>query len=76
MYNSRRVVEVVNGRIKRDFKLFRQEYFNKAATHLMVDFKVVCALLNKFHPIIENRYDAMEYQNIAQAKLNTPNYLS
>lgn len=29
------VVEVVNGRFKRDFKLFRQRYFNNASTHLI-----------------------------------------
>ena len=31
------VVKIVNGRIKRDYKLFRQEYFNRASTHLMDD---------------------------------------
>ncbi|XP_047025748.1 uncharacterized protein LOC124634289 [Helicoverpa zea] len=69
------VVEIVNGRIKRDYKLFRQEYFNRASTHLMDDFKIVCALLNKFHPTIEDRPDAAEYVQIAQARLNSSNYL-
>lgn len=48
------VVEVVNGRFKRDFKLFRQRYFNNASTHLMVDFRIAGALLNKFHPVIRD----------------------
>lgn len=58
------VVEVVNGRIKRDYKLFRQEYFNRA-----------CALLNEFHPTIEDRPDAAEYLQIAHERLNTSNFL-
>lgn len=70
------VVEVVNGRIKKDFKLFRQEYFNRASSHLMVDFKIACSLLNKLHPTIENRSNVEEYVNIAQTRLNTVNYLS
>lgn len=52
------VVEVVNGRFKRDFKLFRQEYFNLAATHLMDDLRICASLINAFHPVIENRPDA------------------
>lgn len=70
------VVEVVNGRIKRDFKLFRQEYFNRASRHLMSDFKIACSLLNKFHPTIDDRPEHVEYLNIARARLHTPNHLS
>lgn len=32
------VVELINGRMKRDFNLFRQEYFNMVGRHLMKDF--------------------------------------
>lgn len=46
------VVEVVNGRFKRYFKLFRQRYFNQAVPHLMIDFKIAAALLNKYHPVL------------------------
>lgn len=72
------VVEVVNGRIKRDYKLklFRQEYFNRASSHHMAYFKIACSLLNKFHPTITDRPDAVEFLNIARARLNTVNYLS
>lgn len=70
------VVEVINGRIKRDFKLFRQEYFNLASAHLMTDFKIACALLNKFHPVIGDRPEALEILNKALSCLNTTNYLS
>lgn len=51
-------VEVVKGRLKRDFKLLRQEYFNKASKHLMQDFRVAAALINKFHPVLEDREDS------------------
>ncbi|CAH0731011.1 unnamed protein product, partial [Brenthis ino] len=59
------VVEVVNGRLKRDFKLFRQEFFNKSAKHLMIDFRNGCALTNKLHPLIEDIPEAAEYLAIA-----------
>lgn len=49
------VVEVVNGRFKRDFKIFRQEYFNKALPHMQEDFRNAAAITNAFHdPIIDN----------------------
>lgn len=69
------VVEVVNGRFKRDFKLFRQDFNNLAAGHLMDDFKIAAALLNKFHPLIEDNSDASSLLELALNKLNTPNYL-
>lgn len=40
----------------------------------MVDFKIACSLLNKFHPTIDDRPDAVEILNIAQARLNIVNY--
>uniref|UniRef100_A0A2H1VI49 SFRICE_038592 n=1 Tax=Spodoptera frugiperda TaxID=7108 RepID=A0A2H1VI49_SPOFR len=49
------VVEVVNGRFKRDFKLFRQRFFNLATPHLIDDFKIAAVLINKYHILIEDR---------------------
>lgn len=49
------VVQIVNGRIKRDFKLLRQDSFNRAMAHVMHHFKIACALLNKFQKPIEDR---------------------
>lgn len=69
------VVEVVNGRFKRDFKLFRQKYFNKALPHLFKDFKIAAAILNHFHaPIEDNQYVDMIVEEIRR-KINTPNIL-
>ncbi|XP_041988982.1 uncharacterized protein LOC121740371 [Aricia agestis] len=39
------VVEAVNGHFKRDFKLFRQEYFHRSLPHMMDNFKIAAALL-------------------------------
>lgn len=63
------VVEVVNGRFKRDFKLFRQDYFNTASKHLMKDFEIAAALINRFHPLISDRSDAREILNIINEKM-------
>ncbi|KAF9411151.1 hypothetical protein HW555_010013 [Spodoptera exigua] len=49
------VVEVVNGRFKRDFKIFRQDYFNRALPHMQDDFRNAAAITNAFHdPITDN----------------------
>lgn len=70
------VVEVVNGRFKRDFKLFCQEYLNLAATHLMDDLRICAAIINAFHPVIQNRPDAQIILNRAIEKKEMPNTLA
>ena len=70
------VVEVVNGRFKRDFKLLRQEYFNRASLNLMKDFKVAAALINKFHPVLTDREDARQIVSIIQDRIFTSNVLA
>ncbi|XP_045781841.1 uncharacterized protein LOC123878594 [Maniola jurtina] len=70
------VVEIVNGRIKRDFKLLRQEFFNRAMSHVMDDFRIACALTNKFHPLIEDRPEDVEYLAIARQRLHIENHLA
>ncbi|KAL0850182.1 hypothetical protein ABMA28_012054 [Loxostege sticticalis] len=70
------VVEVVNGRFKRDYKLFRSDFFNLAATHLMDDFRICAALINAFHLEIVDRPDAHLILNRALQYLHTPNYLA
>lgn len=60
------VVEVVNGRIKRDFKLFRQEYCHSAMTHMFADFRIAAALTNAFHvPITDNIHATAFLERIA-----------
>lgn len=58
------VIEIVNGRIKRDSRLFRNVFDNRAAIHLMEDFRIAFALLDKFYPLIEDIPEAREYANI------------
>ncbi|RVE47928.1 hypothetical protein evm_007442 [Chilo suppressalis] len=70
------VVEVVNGRFKRDFKLLRQEYFNKASKHLMADFKVAASLINRFHPLLVDREDAVDIVSVIQEKMFLNNSLA
>lgn len=41
------VVEAVNGQIKCDFKFFRQNYNHKSMLHMMSEFKIAAALVNK-----------------------------
>lgn len=69
------VVEIVNGRFKRDFKLFRQRFFNRAANHLMVDFKIAAAILNKFHPVLVDNSNCNLIIQRALRYMNEPNHL-
>lgn len=70
------VIEVVNGRFKRDFKLFRQSYFNCAMRHMFQDFKIAAALINAFHPPIEDTALAADFLEIINERINMPNRLS
>lgn len=70
------VVEVVNGRFKRDFKLFRNKYFNVSSRNLMPDFRIAAAILNNFHPVITDRPDAQLLLDRALSRLEMPNLLS
>lgn len=70
------VVEIVNGRFKRDFKLLRQNYFNVASKSFMKDFEVAAALLNKFHPPIVDRADAGEILQEIHRYMDTGNELA
>ncbi|KAL0879449.1 hypothetical protein ABMA27_003200 [Loxostege sticticalis] len=70
------VVEAVNGRFKRDFKLLRQDYFNTASKNLMVHFEVAAALINAFHPPILNRSDAQEILQLINRYMHVDNRLS
>ncbi|XP_045455076.1 uncharacterized protein LOC123664602 [Melitaea cinxia] len=53
------VVEVINGYFKRDFKLLRQEYFHRSLPHMMQNFRIAAALLNKFGARLQDN----EYAN-------------
>lgn len=69
------VVEVVNGRFKRDFRLLRLKYFNKTLPNMFTDFKIAAAILNHFHAPIEDSAHAEAFLNSIRAKRNIPNTL-
>ncbi|KAF9409278.1 hypothetical protein HW555_011313, partial [Spodoptera exigua] len=66
---NRWVVEAVNGRFKRDFKIFRHEYFNRGCRHLMADFKIAAALLNAFTPPFAENIHAEQFVSIIYERL-------
>lgn len=70
------VVEVVNGIFKTAFKIFRQNYFNRASTHVMIDFSVAAALINKFHKRLRDRDDAAQILDRVNLYMETENDLS
>ncbi|KAH9632030.1 hypothetical protein HF086_007419 [Spodoptera exigua] len=66
---NRWVLEAVNGRFKRDFKIFRHEYFNGGCRHLMADFKIAAALLNAFTPPFAENIHAEQFVSIIYERL-------
>lgn len=70
------VVEVINGRFKRDFKLFRQEYFNRALSHMFEDFQNAAALINAFQTPIQDSIHASSFVNIINERFEIPNLLA
>ncbi|KAH9628562.1 hypothetical protein HF086_001169 [Spodoptera exigua] len=42
------VVEIINGRLKNQFRRLRSQYFNVAASHLFDEIRIAAALLNAF----------------------------
>lgn len=70
------VVEAVSGNFKTAFKLFRQIYFSRASTHLMSDFSVAAALINKFHLRIRDRDDAAQILDAVCRNMEKHNDLS
>lgn len=70
------VVEVINGRFKRDFKLFKQDYFNRALNHMFEDFKIAASLINAFQEPIHDNVHAAAFVDIINDRMNRPNHLA
>lgn len=64
------VIEVINGWFKRDFKLFRQDFFNRALPHMMKDFKIAAALLNACREPLRDSVHAETFITIINQQLN------
>lgn len=69
------VIEVINGRFKRDFKLLRQDYFNSTLTNAFTDFKIAGALLNAFRDPVTDNVNAEFILNKIHQNINLPNHL-
>ncbi|CAK1603536.1 unnamed protein product [Parnassius mnemosyne] len=70
------VVEAVNGHFKRDFKLFRQEYFHRSLPHMMQNFQIAAALLNRFGVRFVDNIYATEILEIIRQRMNLENNLA
>lgn len=70
------VVEVVNGRFKRDFRLLRNVYVNISLPYMFDYFRIAAAILNAYHVLIEDNVHAVDFLQIIQERFNMPNRLS
>ncbi|KAJ8720682.1 hypothetical protein PYW08_006147 [Mythimna loreyi] len=67
------VVETINGRFKRDFKIFRYRVFNRALPSTMTDYKIAAALINAFQEPYE---DSQQFVDIINRNMHKPNLLA
>lgn len=73
----RYVVETKNGHMKTIWKLFDHVWPNTCVPHLMDDFEIGAALLNKyFKPIINDKHHREEIERRMLSRTNVPNTLS
>ncbi|XP_023940272.2 uncharacterized protein LOC112047391 [Bicyclus anynana] len=70
------VVEVVNGYFKRDYKLLRQEYFHRSLPHMMQNFQIAAALINKFGVRLRDNEYASEIITIIRQNMLLENNLA
>lgn len=72
---TRWVVETINGRFKKNFKIFRHTYFNVALPNMMTDFKITAALINSTRQPYEDSIYAGQFINIINENINRQNEL-
>lgn len=70
------VVEIINGRLKRDFKIFRQEYFNRALPHMFENVRIAAALMNTYKEPVANTSYANQIIQIIEERINIENRLA
>lgn len=69
------VIEAINGRFKRDFKIFRNQMFNKSLPNLFTDFRIAGALLNAFREPFHDSVYAETFIEQINSRMNTTNNL-
>lgn len=67
---------MVDGYFKRNFKIFRQEYFNKSVPNMMQKFSIAASLINRFGVRLRNRNDAQDNINVINQRISYHNQLS
>lgn len=72
---NRWVVEAVNGRFSRDFKIFRADFINKRCPHIMQEFSIAAAFLNHFAKQFIERSNVHSVLDAIQEKLFEDNRL-
>ncbi|XP_045457339.1 uncharacterized protein LOC123667489 [Melitaea cinxia] len=73
---TRWVVETMNSRFKKDFKIFRHTYFNVSLPNMMVDFRITAALINATRRPYEDSIFAEQFINIINENINRRNELA
>lgn len=70
------VVETVNGKIKRDFKIFRHRYFNNTLPNAIVDFRIAAALVNATQESYRDNRLTESFSEMIERNMNRPNLLA
>ncbi|XP_045778808.1 uncharacterized protein LOC123876546 [Maniola jurtina] len=70
------VVELVNGRFKRDFRLLRNVHINVTLHYMFEYFRIAAALINAYHVLIVDNVHASDFLQIIRERMNMPNTLA
>lgn len=70
------VVEVINGRFKRDFRLLRHIHTNISLEYMMDYFRIAAALINAYHILIVDNVHATDFLRIISERINMHNTLA
>lgn len=70
------IVETINGRFKRDFKIFRHRVFNLHVPFIFTDFRIAAAIINRFQEPYSDSVYVQHYINLISENVNRPNLLA
>ncbi|XP_045504033.1 uncharacterized protein LOC123700757 [Colias croceus] len=73
---TRWVVETINGRFKKYFKIFRHVYFNVSLPNMMTDFRITAAIINATRRPYEDSIYAEQFITIINENINRENELA
>lgn len=55
------VVEAVNGKLKNQFKLLKQTYFNRTLPNMFINFRIAASLINAHYEVATDNRLAQEF---------------